>query len=191
MPPKGHVKGRICNCPLRASAHRVEDEDAHRQEFETFLRNRELANETQNLDTNDMAALAEGVARVSISQGHPSSSISSQAPAPHMVLAAAETSVRAVLSEALNAHTKQPTRQAQTTRVLEVLSSKIQTAIATLQSADSAPEAIDSLWEKVDHVKGEIALAANSLKPLKETPEKSRIHRYTSRRQATSILRLR
>jgi predicted nucleic acid-binding Zn-ribbon protein len=75
-----------------------------------------------------------------------------------------------VLSEALKGH-KQPTQQAQSTQLLESLSSRIQTAIANLQSA-SATEEVDALWEKADHAKRELALVANSLKPLKESPER-------------------
>ncbi|KAJ7478557.1 hypothetical protein FB451DRAFT_1172886 [Mycena latifolia] len=75
-----------------------------------------------------------------------------QAPAPHVALAEAEKSVRAVFSEALNARSKNPTREAQSDRVLESLSSRIQTAIASLQSANRASGEADSLW-KGDHAK--------------------------------------
>lgn len=111
--------------------------------------------------------LSERAAHLGISDPHP------EAPVPHNVLAEAEKSVMAVLSEALNDRTKQPTRQAQSNEVLEILSSKIQTAIASLQSANRALEETDSLWEKVDHAKRELATIASSLKPLKDSPEKA------------------
>lgn len=81
-----------------------------------------------------------------------------------------------MLSEALNTPPpKQPTREAQSTRVLESLVSKIQTTIASLQSANRASEEIDSLWEKVDHAKRELAMVANSLKPIKESPARASV----------------
>ncbi|KAJ7787948.1 hypothetical protein B0H14DRAFT_3504824 [Mycena olivaceomarginata] len=99
---------------------------------------------------------------------------------PHAVLTEAEKSVQAILSEALNSHTKQPTRpqvtrQEQGTRLLEFISSKVQTAITSLRSADRASEEPDALWDKVDHAKGQLETVANSLKPLKETPERARV----------------
>ncbi|KAJ7493938.1 hypothetical protein FB451DRAFT_1388071 [Mycena latifolia] len=175
---KGRVKGRICSCALCPLPHRVENEEAHRQEYETFVA-------TQNSGTD--RELAKSVARLAISKplaAHPGISGTStvfppsnlpQAPAPHVALAEAEKSVRAVFSEALNARSKQPTREAQSDRVLESLSSRIQTAIASLQSANRASGEADSLWEKVDHAKRELAIVANSLKPLKETPEKGSV----------------
>ncbi|KAF7342082.1 hypothetical protein MVEN_01795500 [Mycena venus] len=183
---KGRVLGRICNCPLRNSSHRVEDEEAHRQELDAFLRNRDLANAAQYPDT-DARELAERVARLSISDPPPTQpGISgtrtvlpppdlSQPPAPHIVIAEAEKSVMAVLSEVLNASTKQPTRQAQSDQLLDFLSSKIQTTIASLQSANRASEETDSLWEKVDHATRELEVVVDSLKPLKDSPEKARV----------------
>ncbi|KAF7351845.1 Glycoside hydrolase family 92 protein [Mycena venus] len=112
-----------------------------------MLSNRDLANAAQYPDT-DARELAERVARLSISDPPPTQpGISgtrtvlpppdlSQPPAPHIVIAEAEKSVMAVLSEVLNASTKQPTRQAQSDQLLDFLSSKIQTTIASLQSAN-------------------------------------------------------
>jgi predicted nucleic acid-binding Zn-ribbon protein len=120
--------------------------------------------------------LAERIARLALSEpglsGTPTPN-SSQAPDARTVLAETENSMRAVLSEAVKGY-KQPTRQAQSTQLLESLSSRIQTAIASLQSA-SAPEEIDALWEKADHAKRELAIVANSLKPLKESPERDSV----------------
>ncbi|KAJ7089605.1 hypothetical protein C8R44DRAFT_731323 [Mycena epipterygia] len=159
---KGRLKGRICTCPLRKASHRVErdNEDAHRQELENFLRH-PLATE--------MRELSERAVHLSISDPHP------EPPAPHNVLAEAEKSVRALLSEALTDCPKQPTRQAQSNEVLANLSSKIQTAIASLQSANRALEDTNSLWEKVDHAKHELATVASSLKRFKDAPEKASI----------------
>ncbi|KAJ7435337.1 hypothetical protein B0H11DRAFT_2257294 [Mycena galericulata] len=175
MSRSGRAKGRICNCGLRASSHRVEpqEEAAHRQEYQDFIRNRDLANAAPNVETD--RGIVERVARLAIADpaAHSGTSTSSQAPAAHIVLAEAEKGMRAVFSEALNAHAKQPTRQAQTTRVLESLSSTIQTEIASLQSANRASDNIDALWEKVDHAKSELEMVANSLKPLKETAERA------------------
>ncbi|KAJ7489727.1 hypothetical protein B0H11DRAFT_2229749 [Mycena galericulata] len=182
MSRTGRARGRICNCGLRASAHRVEvqEEAAHRQAYEDLIRNRDLANEAPNAQRD--RDIVERVARLTISDpaAHPGTSTSlptSQPPAAHTVVAQAEKGLRAVLSEALNAHTKQPTRQAQTTRVLEFLSANIQTAITSLQSANCASEDIDALWEKekVDHAKSELEMVANSLKPLKETAERAKV----------------
>ncbi|KAJ7090558.1 hypothetical protein C8R44DRAFT_746677, partial [Mycena epipterygia] len=145
---KGRLKGRICTCPLRKASHRVErdNEDAHRQELENFLRH-PLATEMTHIRNRP----------------------------PHNVLAEAEKSVRALLSEALTDCPKQPTRQAQSNEVLANLSSKIQTAIASLQSANRALEDTNSLWEKVDHAKHELATVASSLKRFKDAPEKASI----------------
>ncbi|KAF7328142.1 Glycoside hydrolase family 92 protein [Mycena venus] len=99
----------------------------------------------------------------------------SQPPAPHIIIAEAEKSVMAVLSEVLNASMKQPTRQAQSDQLLDFLSSKIQTTIASLQSANRTSEETDSLWEKVDHATRELEVVVDSLKPLKDSPEKARV----------------
>lgn len=93
------------------------------------------------------------------------------------LLADADKTLRAVLTEAVSAGAKQPTRQVQATQVLEILSSRIQTAIASLQvhTVVSATEEIDSLWEKADHAKRELDIIANSLKHTHETSEKASV----------------
>ncbi|KAJ7351645.1 hypothetical protein DFH08DRAFT_957942 [Mycena albidolilacea] len=122
-------------------------------------------------------ALVESIARLVIAD----ESAATETPLPpYIVLNEAEKSVQAILSEAINSHTKQPTRpqvmrQEQGTRLLEFLSSKVQTAITSLRSAKRASEEPDALWDKVDHVKGELETVANSLKSLKETPERAKV----------------
>ncbi|KAJ7260679.1 hypothetical protein C8J57DRAFT_1514613 [Mycena rebaudengoi] len=118
--------------------------------------------------------VAEMTARLALSDPIPGNP-SSQTPAAHIVLAEAQNSMMAVVSEGLNLRTIVPTRQAQSNQLMSSLSSKIQTVVASIQSADHGSEKADSLWKKVDHAQHELEIVASSLQPLKDTPEKSRV----------------
>lgn len=124
--------------------------------------------------------MTETIARLAIANPgiipHPNAS---QAPETSDVLLEAQKSVMAVVSEAsmravvsdpLNVHAIPTTREVQRDGILKFLSAKIETAMASLQSANGAP---DSLWEKADNVKAQLAIVADSLQPLKETAEKA------------------
>ncbi|KAJ7192244.1 hypothetical protein GGX14DRAFT_406498 [Mycena pura] len=160
--PKGRAI-RICNCALRPTSHKVQDENAHRLELEAFLR-------TQN------AILTEAVARLAVSD--PSAALpnpSQPLPPAHIILSETEKSMRAVLSEAASSDVKQPSREAQNTRILESLSFKIQAAMTSLRSANRASVDTNALWETVDRAKRELEIVASSLRPLKETPESAKV----------------
>lgn len=96
------------------------------------------------------------------------------------VLAEAQESVRAILSDPWNARTTRPTREQsarheQSSELLDLLLSKIQIALASLQTADRASEEIESLWEKVDSAKSELSMVAASLQRLKDGEKKANV----------------
>ncbi|KAF8205164.1 hypothetical protein K438DRAFT_1964251 [Mycena galopus ATCC 62051] len=129
---------RICTCVLRPSSHKVEDESAHRLELKTYLR-AQNANTVANTVETPVASR-----RVRPFRGSPHPS---RPPPAHIILAEAEKSMRAVISEASNSDAKQPSRVAQNTRILDSLSHRIQAAITSLRSANRSSEDTNALWE--------------------------------------------
>ncbi|KAF8147164.1 hypothetical protein K438DRAFT_1780249 [Mycena galopus ATCC 62051] len=104
------AKGRrtgICTCVLCPSSHKVEDESAHRLELETYLRALN-ANTVANMARDPSTALTESIARLVVSDPSTAPPHPSRPPPAHIILAEAEKSMRAVISEASNSDAKQP-----------------------------------------------------------------------------------
>ncbi|KAJ7755812.1 hypothetical protein B0H16DRAFT_1458357 [Mycena metata] len=164
---KGRAAGPLCRCFLQPGPHQVTDWVEHTRAQKEYA-----AKTAQKPDAE--REITERVARLALADDPQPSGTSTSAgpPTPAQIIAEAEQSMMAVFSEALKARPKQPTREAQSARVLEGLESRVQTALTTLRHADRASEDTRGLWEMVDGLKRELAIVAESLKPLKITAER-------------------
>ncbi|KAF7344226.1 hypothetical protein MVEN_01713500 [Mycena venus] len=149
MGPK--PKYRNCKCSLEAHPHQVPDAqwNAHKEKHRASL-----------VDATAHAVLFE------------SNAGSSPVPDQSQFTTEALNSLTALISERTT-QPKQPTRQAQSDALLKSILEGIERAVIAIQEAKSASQDVELHRKKMNEALDEVLLAARSLKPSKESPEKS------------------
>ncbi|KAF7333828.1 Glycoside hydrolase family 92 protein [Mycena venus] len=149
MGPK--PKYRNCRCSLETYPHQVPEAqwNAHKEEHRASL-----------VDATTHAVLSEANAG------------SSPVPDQSQFTTEALKSLAALISERTT-QPKQPTRQAQSDALLKSVLEGIEKAVIAIQEAKSASQNVELQRKKMNEALDEVLLAARSLRPFKESPEKT------------------